>query len=494
MALNYSHRLIFPAHMPEDNNVVHGCSQEDIHDILPDDPFGMDICSTVTAITGWLEDLGVSEYGGYRGDEGHVGSNGRNPIFEGLNFLWDTAAGDFQPYPVQNKTSDMMYRLGRFDGFVTGEALWRFHDERCICYDFCTMEDVLFGCGDACSRGIKNAPSHEYRDNSLDAFVMKKELGYYFGVNDVSYGYGTMKDVMFGCDYTSPREEVNQKVSGVVDEMDNGPPHPGLSFALGHFGVRDLLVVERVCKSLQFTVQNDPLIWRSIHIDHPLNARITDDALVRLCSRAQGLLQCLSLVDCKLITNDGLRRVLESNLRLTKLSVPRCKNLKFAGILDCLKDFQSRAVTGIKCLRVAGLTITAEQFQELMLILGIRNYLQPDHEKPYFLCRGTIVTSCEDDRSVDLEICPKCKLVKLVYDCTTESCQGKEHAAHLCRACIQCINRCYQCGRCIDSVVHEEDFFLDYVCLDCSREILKGRDVNDIGSSSSSLVSLEIDG
>ncbi|KAK9689852.1 hypothetical protein RND81_09G085900 [Saponaria officinalis] len=228
------------------------------------------------------------------------------------------------------------------------------------------MEDVLFGCGDACSRRSKNVQSHEYGDNSLDEFVIKKDLGYYFGVNDVSYGYRTMKDVMFGCDYTSAREEVNWKVSGVVDEMDNGSPHPGLSFALGHLGVRDLLAVERV-------------------------------------SRAQGLLQCLSLVDYKLVTNGGLRRVLESNLRLTKLSVPGCKNLKSAGILDCLKAFQSKAVTGIKCLRVAWLTITAEQFQELMLILGIPNHLQPDHQKPYFFYRGIIVTSCEDDRVLTLK-------------------------------------------------------------------------------------------
>ncbi|KAK8665128.1 hypothetical protein V6N13_005303 [Hibiscus sabdariffa] len=80
-------------------------------------------------------------------------------------------------------------------------------------------------------------------------------------------------------------------------------PHEALILALGYLGVRDLLVVENVCTSLRNIVQND-LLWGSIHIDQPLNEKLTDDALLQITKRTQGSLQCLSLVDCKRISDD----------------------------------------------------------------------------------------------------------------------------------------------------------------------------------------------
>jgi hypothetical protein len=41
---------------------------------------------------------------------------------------------------------------------------------------------------------------------------------------------------------------------------------------------------------------------------------------LQLTNRAQGNLQCLSLVECPRITDDGLKHVLENNPRLTKVS------------------------------------------------------------------------------------------------------------------------------------------------------------------------------
>ncbi|XP_074309937.1 F-box protein SKIP14 [Silene latifolia] len=518
MALNYSHRPIFSARMPEDN-LVHGGSQErdNIHDILPADPFGMDISSTVTAITGWLEDLGVSDYGG---DDVGVGK-GHYPVLGGLNVWWDTAV-DFQPYLGENKTFNTMFRSDRFvnngcvsygcccccttenDAFGSSGGGGYAHESGKVLsqgnvgygfddffskHDFDhggeTMKDAIFYCS-----GTSVYENHG-GETMKDAIFCRGGTSVYEKDDFHHHGGETMKDVIFCRGGTSVYEKGSEEVcvgGGVEEEEDDGSPHPALSFALAYLGVRDLVVVERVCKSLQFTVLNDPLLWKSIHIDYPLNSRVTDDVLVQLTNRAQGHLQCLSLVDCKGVTNDGLRRVLESNPRLTKLSVPGCINLKIEGMINCLKAFQPRAVTGIKCLRVAGRIVTLEQYEELLLLLGIHNHVQSYHQKPLFYCRGNVDLSCEDDRPIDLEICPKCKMAKLVYDCTTESCQAKDQAGHLCRACIQCIYRCYQCGRCIDGVVHEEDFFLDYVCSDCSP----GHDI--AGNSSKHDVSYELDG
>lgn len=102
-----------------------------------------------------------------------------------------------------------------------------------------------------------------------------------------------------------------------------GPPPDALFYALtcGFLGVRDLLAVERVCKSLRDAVQSDPLLWRNFHIDYPLSHKINDDALLLLANRAGGQLQSLSLVDCLMITDHGLKKVLESNPGLTKVCI-----------------------------------------------------------------------------------------------------------------------------------------------------------------------------
>ncbi|PPD87867.1 hypothetical protein GOBAR_DD15206 [Gossypium barbadense] len=101
-------------------------------------------------------------------------------------------------------------------------------------------------------------------------------------------------------------------------EGHEGTPHEALILALGYLGVRDLFLIENVCTSLRSVVQNDPLLWRDIHINPPLNEKITDDVLLQITGRGQGSLQCLSLVDCQRITDEGLKRVVENNPKLIK--------------------------------------------------------------------------------------------------------------------------------------------------------------------------------
>jgi hypothetical protein len=241
---------------------------EDIIDLLPSDPFDMDISTTFTAITGWLEDLEV-DYGACGSDQVST-SDGNYQLFAGLNYIWNNAM-----------------RFQAFPGNV----------------GFSCKSNLVGGFGDECLEGIEvgNASVHEAPDSDCD-----------------------MKDVL------SLGNEMD-KNAGVVDEssgefqkghvvFSDGAPHPAFAFALGYLGVRDLLLVETVCRSLRYTVRSDPLLWRSIHIDQPLNEKITEDVLLQLTDRAQGNLQCLSLVKCPRITDDGLKQVLKNNPRLTKVS------------------------------------------------------------------------------------------------------------------------------------------------------------------------------
>ncbi|GMH01527.1 hypothetical protein Nepgr_003366 [Nepenthes gracilis] len=479
MALNFSHCPIFPPHLSDDNlaapiRITNGClmegiperggdgfgrmwrTSEDVHncfdyggdsidrsdpqgsaskdilDLLPADPFGMDISSTFTAITGWLEDLETdygwlenleTDFGGWLEDletdygrytMANVGtSKGDFSLFSELDLIWNKAMG-FQ-VSANSKVDDELLVAGRIG--------------RC-------------------------SEEGQRRDS------------FYHG------GFGpfrSMGDFHLGASTTRIDQNQNpQLVAEICVDVESGGPHPALAFALGYLGVRDLLCLERVCKSLHYTVQNDPLLWKSIHIDQPLNDRITNDVLLHLTNRAQGNLQCLSLVECQRITSDGLKQVLESNLRLTKLSVAGSTRLGVDGIVDCLKAFNSVATIGIKQLRMGGIYgVTHDHFEELKSLLGISNHKPASNLKPHFYGRGNLYISLEDDRAIDIEICPRCQNLRLVYDCPAESCKGKDHATQVCRACLLCIARCIQCGRCINDGEYEETFCLEFLCSSC---------------------------
>ncbi|TYH23112.1 hypothetical protein E1A91_A04G175700v1 [Gossypium mustelinum] len=483
MALNFSHRPVFPANLTEDNllspmriangylvegvaekngdgcmkpchsdHAMEDCfdygrdkgggdrcgSQEsvsnDIIDLLPSDPFGMDITSTFTAISGWLEALEF-DYSHYVRDE--VGTGDGSYQFAGLNLIWNNAMW-FQTFP------------GSMGFECKGSASDQF--------------------GGGCSQ-VQERGDVSHRDGlGLDCNV----------VDTLCSGNEDMISVDL------EKEEFQD--CKVPSDGPEGAPHEALILALGYLCVRDLLVVESVCTSLRKFVLNDPLLWRSIYIDQPLNEKLTDDVLLRITNRAQGSLQCLSLVDCKSISDEGLMRVVENNPKLIKLSVPGCTRLSIEGVLNSLKALKSMGTQGVKHLRIGGLFgVTLKHFEELKFLLGIDNQIQQIVQKPHFYNRRNLYISSEDDRAIDIEMCPRCQNMMLLYDCPAEGCRQKVHTAQLCRACSLCILRCLQCGRCINDSEYEETFSLEYLCSDCCKqEIAKSHDRPDrmIGSSS----------
>ncbi|KAJ4972714.1 hypothetical protein NE237_005888 [Protea cynaroides] len=465
MTLNFSHRPIFPANPSEDNlvssiritngYVVEGipdkngdgfgkprrfnweiedsydCRRDrvdwggplepisnDILDILPSDPFGMDISATFTAITGWIEDM-EADPENYVRDEAS-GKRGDYQFVAGLNFIWNRAMR-FQAEPGSIGIGEISNPVGRVDGWVEEKE---FGDDSCDggFVSVCNVEEFL-SIGDDDSRAAICPP------------------------------------------------EDSHEAAGSCPLGEGEAPHEALLFALGYLSVQDLLSAERVCRTMRSAVQNDTLLWMNIHIDQPLNDRIVDDALMRLTSRAQGNLQSLSLLECPRITDDGLKRVLETNPRLKKLSVPGCTRLSVEGIVNNLKAFKFFGTPGIKHLRIGGLYgVTNEHYEELKFLLGLDNCQQPEAHKPRFYHSGQL--SCDDDRAIDIEMCPKCQNLRLVYDCPADSCQAKQGASQLCRACILCIARCFQCGRCINDSEYEETFCLDLLCSSCWKQLL----------------------
>ncbi|WOK97420.1 hypothetical protein Cni_G06128 [Canna indica] len=252
------------------------------------------------------------------------------------------------------------------------------------------------------------------------------------------------------------------------DELsgDEGLPHEGLLLSLGYLGLRDLLSIEGVCRSLRSTVQSDSLLWRCIHLDYVLGEKITDDALLQLAQRAHGNLHCLSLSGCSKITDDGLKQVMDISPKLKKLNVSGCVRLSLDGIINNLKLFQSQGMQRIEHLRLGRLfVVSEEQYGELKSLLGIQQD-QSHNPRFYHTCR--ISLACADDCVLDIEKCPVCQKYKLVYDCPSESCQS--NGSHQCRACDACIPRCVHCGKCIRDCMYVETFCLEYLCSGCWRQ------------------------
>ncbi|XP_071692968.1 F-box protein SKIP14-like [Rutidosis leptorrhynchoides] len=456
MALNYSQRPIFSAHTSEDNlgieemrdcfgygreRVDNGGSPEpdsvDIIDLLPADPFVMDIDinTTFTAISGWFEDLEV-DYGAF------VGNNNENvdedfDLITGVNWIFNSAM-KFQSYP-SNESPDIKGGAG------------------------CLVDSFMRGCQ---FKGVEgdDIMGYNYNYGSTSGFVTESE--------NHADGFGHS--------------------SNVVGE----DPHEAFVLALGYLGTKDLFSVERVCRSLCYTVHNDPLLWMTIHIDQPLNERITDDILLQLVSRAEGNLQCLALINCPRITDDGLKRVIETNPKMTKLSIPGCTRLSIEGILKILKTFKSsKGTSGIKQIRTGGFYgMTHEHFKDLKFLLGTDDNMQKNNHISHYYQRGNLYRPSDDDRDTDVELCPRCQNVRLVYDCPLESCQVKDQRVDVCRACIICIPRCARCGRCVHNSEYEETFSLEYLCSGCLKELPSYQKVQemdvDVSDGSSETVCL----
>lgn len=313
----------------------------DILDLLPSDPFGMDLSvAAFNEIADWLEDFEVGsqlnlmmnramavqwENGGVgfngeregrsfgnsqRNDDlevkGSCGFPGMEPAGEGegscksiANDILDVLPSD--PFGMDLSLATFSAIVDWLEDFKMESGLNPFWWDRGMVLEL-----------DAGSTGVNKIPN----SSSLE------ELGFVDGSsNGESESFRDVEEFLSLNGEDSSRVMSLQAQEQGEPDGDRGAPHDALLHALGYLELKDLLSAERVCRSFRSAVRDDPLLWRSIHIDQPLSERITDDVLLNLTRRAQGILQSLSLVDCSRITDDGLRRVLECNPRLTKVSI-----------------------------------------------------------------------------------------------------------------------------------------------------------------------------
>ncbi|KAK6122406.1 hypothetical protein DH2020_043848 [Rehmannia glutinosa] len=189
---------------------------------------------------------------------------------------------------------------------------------------------------------------------------------------------------------------------------------------------------------------------------------------MKVASKAKGRLQVLALINCVKITDDGLLRVVALNPHITKLHVPGCTSLSPVGVVTAVK-LLSKNNHKLKVLQING--IQGIQKEELETLHNLINQGQTQQKIGKILYheynKFSTLEHIETNHPIDVDICPKCNEVRIVFDCPRVSCQK-------CRGCDLCITRCIECGICITSTQElEEASCSDTLCLECWLKLPK---------------------
>ncbi|KAM0905757.1 hypothetical protein ACQ4PT_017187 [Festuca glaucescens] len=249
-----------------------------------------------------------------------------------------------------------------------------------------------------------------------------------------------------------------------------GEPHAALFLALGYMRLPELLACWRVCRLLGEAVAGDTLLWRRVAVEPPLSNRVTDEILVKLTARAEGTLRSLHLVGCFRVSDAGLLRVVEQNPCVTELYVPTCTGLTGDGVVKIVQLLHEH-MGNIDRLRLNGISRMSKHHLDVIMSLMSKGnpQVQQDRSPLFYNHRAREVLNTNDERPIDVDVCPLCTNVRLVFDCTKDDCRKVKHSLLRCRGCYFCITRCEKCGGCISSEDRTEADLAcsDFMCLDC---------------------------
>ncbi|KAK4399636.1 F-box protein SKIP14 [Sesamum angolense] len=230
MALNYSQRPLFPAHVSEDNlvspmRIVNGYRIE-----------GVPEKNREGYLSGWLEDLEV-EYGGYvKRDTGKT-SQDNYGLFAGWNLIWNNSL-KFQPFPSNCQFNEKLNN--GFQSFPSNTQVYE-------------KPDV----------GVHSLPSGVQGYEKLDVAGKVDQVGEERDIGDAlaPYEFGFQLACNRGDNVGYSNETCCSSELQCCEEVEDateseGVPHEALTFALSYLRVKDLLSVERVCRlALMYTCQ-----------------------------------------------------------------------------------------------------------------------------------------------------------------------------------------------------------------------------------------------
>ncbi|KAH6555947.1 hypothetical protein KP509_1Z215600 [Ceratopteris richardii] len=225
----------------------------------------------------------------------------------------------------------------------------------------------------------------------------------------------------------------------VLEKSASLLPVEALFYALPYVSLQDLLMMEQVCRTSREWIREGISLWHKVHVETPLG----------MSKRSIGLMASLRLVDCLRITNEAVNEiVLTSSNRITA-----------DGIVTIVKDHREQwgaTMPGLKALKL-------HNINESRSIPKPRYYHENDHSCMF-----------KYPSIIDVQVCPKCRCVRMVYDCPREECQLKQK----CRACVFCTIRCVECGICLPNEDLNEIECPEFLCLRCWFKLAKCSECN----------------
>ncbi|CAN6478680.1 unnamed protein product [Victoria cruziana] len=274
--------------------------------------------------------------------------------------------------------------------------------------------------------------------------------------------------------------------------VDPGVPHEGMFFVLAYLELRDLFSVRKVCRSLRDAVNGDLLLWRDICVDRPLSGKLTNEALAEITAKAQGNLRSLTLRSCWMVTDLGLDRVVAENPRISEICLPGCVHVTADGVVKAVRTLADRTGQGplpLKRLALHGLrNLTAEHVD---ILNSMMKQSQRKQMHRYYGFGHSLTQGNDHHGVIDVDVCPKCRNVSLIFDCTRKECMEKRHHRLLqCRGCSLCIARCDDCGGCLRWDEFGQTFCCDLLCENCWMQLPKCRFCNRSGCRSNASHSL----
>ncbi|XP_021909915.1 F-box protein SKIP28 [Carica papaya] len=259
-----------------------------------------------------------------------------------------------------------------------------------------------------------------------------------------------------------------------VAEPESEPvsvPHEVMLLLLAYLPLYELLAMSQVCVLLRDAVNEEVLPWLNVVVDRTLSSRLTDEILIKVTSKANGRLATLALMDCVKITDDGLRRVAETNPLINKLCLTGCTRLTPEGVIRAVKTLSDHHPHSLTTLQINGIyDINKHHLQTLRSFLPLNTELQLKQPLLFYHTYRNPKSPghWQSLRVIDVEVCRLCEEVRMVFDCPRESCKRRE-----CRGCSFCIQRCEECGGCVEYGEEEEAACSDVLCSACWLQLPK---------------------
>uniref|UniRef100_A0ACD6AC11 Uncharacterized protein n=1 Tax=Avena sativa TaxID=4498 RepID=A0ACD6AC11_AVESA len=125
----------------------------------------------------------------------------------------------------------------------------------------------------------------------------------------------------------------------------------------------------------------------------------------------------------------------------------------------------------INRLRLNGISRMSKHHLDIIMSLMSNGNPQVEEARSelFYNHRAREVLNTNDERPIDVDACPLCTNVRLVFDCTRDDCMKVKDSFPRCRGCYFCVTRCEKCGGCISSEDRAEADLVcsDFMCLDC---------------------------